>query len=107
MEKELILLSEYCEKSCAQIDFILHLEKEGLIETEIHNDLKYIQLSQLSDLDMFTRLHYDLSINIEGIDVIRNLLSRLRKLEQEANFLRRQLKNETFTDEEDFLIYLE
>lgn len=89
--EELILLSEYCEKSRAELEFILRLESEGLIETEIRDDAKYLQSEQLSDLDMFTRLHYDLSINIEGIDVIQRLLNRLHSLERELNILRRQL----------------
>lgn len=91
MEKELILLSEYCKNSYAEPDFLLRLESEGLIETEIHDDLKYIQLSELSNIEMFTRLYYDLSINIEGIDVINNLLARMRKMEQELSILRRQM----------------
>ena len=91
MEKELILLSEYCKNSRAELDFVLGLEREGLIEMEIRNNIKYLLLSQLEDMDLFTRLHYDLSINIEGIDVIHNLLSKMEEMEQELSVLRRQL----------------
>jgi hypothetical protein len=90
MEKELILLSEYCKHSHAEPDFILALESEGLIKTEIHNDTQYILSSQLKEMELFTRLYYDLSINIEGIDVIYNLLSKIELMEQELNILRRQ-----------------
>lgn len=102
MEKELILLSEYCERSQAEPDFILLLESEGLIETEIRDDAKYIQLSQLGDLDMFARLHYDLSINIEGIDVINNLLLQMRQMERELSILRRQMESSSFFDDDFF-----
>ncbi len=91
MEKELILLTEYCKNSRAELDFILSLEREGLIIMEIRNNIKYLLLSQLKDMELFTRLHYDLSINIEGIDVIHNLLSRMEEMEQELVVLRRQL----------------
>ena len=90
MEKELILLSEYCKHSRAELDFILALESEGLIKTEIHNNIRYILTSQLKEMELFTRLHYDLSINIEGIDVIHNLLSKIELMEQELNMLRRR-----------------
>jgi hypothetical protein len=42
-------------------------------------------------MEMFIRLHYDLNINIEGIDVIRNLLTKIELIEQELATLRRQL----------------
>jgi len=90
MEKELILLSEYCKSSRAEIEFILCLEREGLIETETHDNTTYLLQSQLHDMEMFTRLHYDLNINIEGIDVIHNLLSKIEIIEQELAILRRQ-----------------
>ena len=90
MEKELILLSEYCKNSRAEIEFILCLEREGLIETETHDNTTYLLQSQLNDMEMFTRLHYDLNINIEGIDVIHNLLSKIEIIEQELAILRRQ-----------------
>lgn len=99
MEKELILLSEYCEKSKAEPDFILLLEAEGLIETELRDDAKYIKLSQLRDLDMFARLYYDLSINIEGIDVINNLLLQMRQMEKELALLKRQMSSSFFSDD--------
>ncbi|MCD7973640.1 MAG: chaperone modulator CbpM [Candidatus Azobacteroides sp.] len=91
MEKELILLSEYCKKSRIEIDFLLRLENEGLIETEIQNNIKYIPVSQLTQIEIFSRLHYELAINIEGIDVIHNLLKRLNRLEKELFILRRQV----------------
>jgi hypothetical protein len=90
MEKELILLSDYCKHSRAELDFILALEDEGLIKTEIHNNIRYVLISQLKEMELFTRLHYDLSINIEGIDVIHNLLSKIELMEQELNMLRRR-----------------
>ena len=52
--------------------------------------------------DELTRLHYDLSINIEGIDVIHNLLRRMRLMEQELSVLRRQLGAEPFCAEDFF-----
>lgn len=102
MKKEMILLSDYCNKSQIELDFILQLEDEGLIETSTCNEGKYITFSQLSSLELFTRLHYDLSINIEGIDVIQELLQKMHKMEYELNVLRRQLNNESFFMEDFF-----
>lgn len=93
MKEKLILLSEFCSNSCAEPDFVLCLEREGLIDTRVRDNIKYLLSSQLDDLEMFTRLHYDLSINVEGIDVIHNLLNQISEMEQELSILRRQAKN--------------
>ncbi len=91
MEKELLLLSEYCRNSRVTLDFILRLEEEGLIEIEGHEEQLYIAESQLHNLETFSHLYYDLAVNVEGIDIINNLLTRLRDMEQELTVLRRRL----------------
>lgn len=102
MENEWILISEYCNKSRVEPDFIFLLENEGLIVTEEHDNDKYIQISQLDDLELFSRLHYELSINVEGIDVIYNLLNKVRVMKQELNILRRQMDQHPFFSEDFF-----
>lgn len=102
MKEELILLSDYCFRSSAEPDFIARLEEEGLIETVMHNHDRCICQSQLADLELFTRLYYDLSINIEGIDVIHNLLTKMRNMEQELAILRRRLDAEPLCLEDFF-----
>ncbi len=102
MEKNMILLSEYCKQSHTEPDFILELENEGLIEILTHNNVKYISSSQLNDLEIFSRLYYDLSINVEGIDVINNLLSKMRRMKHELLILRRRMDNESYLFEDFF-----
>jgi sensor c-di-GMP phosphodiesterase-like protein len=88
MNEELILLTDFIRSTEAEIEFIDLLEEEGLIQLIEREQTKYIQIEQLADLETFTRLHYDLYINIEGIDVIRNLLLRMREMETELKLLR-------------------
>lgn len=94
MENELILLSEYLENTHADLEFILLLEEEGLIETHEYNKSKFLHSSQLGDLERFVHLHYDLSVNIEGIDIINNLLNEMQAIRDELNALRRQINLE-------------
>lgn len=90
MEEEWILLSEYCDCSNAEQHFINALHEEGLISITLRDQNEYLHESQLSDLELFTRLYYELSVNIEGIDIIHNLLSQMDEISQELNMLRRQ-----------------
>lgn len=89
MKTGLIIIQEYCNNSQIEPSFIDLLENEGLIEIEIVEGEQYIRESQLPDLERFATWYYDLSINIEGIDVIRNLLQKVQKMEQELYSLRK------------------
>lgn len=92
METDLIIISEYCEKSHTDPDFLISLEEGGLIEIHTVNGQQYLLASQLRELERYSHLYYDLSINIEGIDAIRHMLERLEALQQEVRQLRRQLR---------------
>ena len=93
MNNDLIIITEYCEKSHTDPTFLLSLEEGGLIEVQIIDGERYLLSSQLNDLEKYSHLYYDLSINIEGIDAIRHLLDRMDTLQHELYLLRRQLRN--------------
>ncbi|SHF18749.1 chaperone modulator CbpM [Dysgonomonas macrotermitis] len=89
METGLIIIEEYCRNSRIESSFVSLLAREGLIDIKVVEETMYIHESQLADLDRFANMYYDLSINIEGIDVIHNLLQRINGLEKELYSLRK------------------
>ncbi len=91
MQTDLIVVSEYCNKCHIEPSFILMLEEDGLIEVQEMGREKYLPVSQLAELEKYTRMYYDLSINIAGIDAIHHLLGRVRTMQQEIRRLRNQL----------------
>lgn len=95
MTTELIIIKELYKSTRIEPSFVALLSDEGLIEIQILEGEEYIHEAQLADLERFARWYYDLSINIEGIDVIRNLLSRMNKMESELNSLRRLIDYRT------------
>lgn len=92
MKPEYIIISEYCIQSRIEPDFIIELENEGLIEIEVMDNERYLHISQLRSLEQYKRWYYDLSINVAGIDVIRNLLDRIEEMQSEMNRMKEQLK---------------
>lgn len=96
METDLIIITEYCEKSHTDPDFLISLEEGGLIEIRNIDGQQYLLASQLGELERYSHLYYDLAINIEGIDAIRHLLNRMMQLQREINQLRRQLHKHRF-----------
>lgn len=91
METDFIIISEYCQKSHIEHSFIISLEEGGLIEVQNINGEKCFPISQLRELERYTHLYYDLSINMEGIDAIHHLLERMIKLQSEISQLRNEL----------------
>ncbi|HWJ90012.1 MAG TPA: chaperone modulator CbpM [Flavisolibacter sp.] len=72
--------------------FVHALYEYGLIEITTMESSDYVHVSQLGDLEKMIRLHYELQINIEGIEAITHLVRRIEKMQEELMFLKNQLK---------------
>lgn len=92
METDLIIVREYCQKSHVDPSFIVSLEEDGLIDIRVVDGERYLLESQLQDLERFIRWHEDLSVNIEGIGVIHELMGRLHEMQHELDQLRREVR---------------
>ena len=92
MQTDLIIVSEYCRICHIEPSFLYLLQKGGLIEIDTVEGESYLPASQLYDVERYTRMYYDLSINIEGIDAIHHLLGRVESLQQEVNRLKSKLR---------------
>ena len=92
MQDELIIVSEYCDKCHIEPSFIDLLQDNGLIDILIEDGKRCLPFSELPDIERYSRLYYDLSINVEGIDVIHRLLQQIEEMEAEIQYLRNQLR---------------
>ena len=91
MQNDLIIVSEYCRKCHIEPSFIDLLQEEGLIDVTTEDGERYLEFMQLPDVERYSRMYYDLSINIEDIDDIHHLLQRMEKMQRELHELRSQL----------------
>lgn len=91
MEPQLIAITEYCVNYDIEPDFIISLEESGIITLTILDTEKYIHEEQITELDKYVHLYYDLHINVEGIDAIRHLLGKIDQMQNEIAELRSQL----------------
>lgn len=92
MQTELIIISEYCHKCHIEPSFIDLLHEGSLIEVRTEAGERYLLLSQLPEVERYSRMYYDLSINMEGIDAIHHLLERMDVMRKELHLLRNQLR---------------
>lgn len=92
MQPELIRITDYCINYNIEPDFIISLEESGIIILTLIDNDKFIHEEQFGELERYIHLHYDLHINIEGIDAIRHLLTRVNSMQQEIDRLKDQLR---------------
>lgn len=91
MERDLIAITEYCIKYDIEPAFINSLEETGIILLTNIDQEKFIRMEQLPEIDRYIHFHYDLQINIEGIDAIRHLLNKVSSMQEEIQQLKQQL----------------
>ena len=91
MTTTLFAISQYCRLHGIDLSFIQSLEKEGLITITSGEEGGFIEETQLHELEIYTSWHQDLGINPEGIDAIRNLLGKLREMQEELHQLKSRL----------------
>jgi len=90
--QDLILIETICFHYKIEISFIIELENIGLIKTETIENNKFIHQDKISDLEKMIRLHNELNVNIEGIDIVFNLLQKELKLKEELDALKSRLR---------------
>ena len=92
MEQEhLISTEEFCSHYQVEYSFINSLDEYGLIEIKRINETAFIDTDKLTELEKLVRLHYDLEINLEGIEAITFLLNRVKEMQNEIVLLRHRL----------------
>ena len=77
MQSDLIIINDFCDRCHVDPSFITELEEDGLIEVRVIDEERYLPASQLAELERYTHLYYDLSINIAGIDAIHHMQKRI------------------------------
>jgi chaperone modulatory protein CbpM len=92
METELITITQYCFNYNIEPSFIDSLEDSGIISFTVVDSERFVHVEQLVELDKYIHLHYDLHINMEGIDAIRHLLQRIDGMQQEIRELRTRVR---------------
>jgi len=90
--ENLIPLQTICTHYQVEIPFINSLGEIGLIEINTIEEVHYIHQDQIRDIEKMIRIHHELDVNIEGIDVVFNLLQRINDLQEELKQARNRLK---------------
>ncbi len=89
---DMIPATEFCVHHKIELSFIHSLEQHGMIETVVIEENIFLPLSQLDRLEKIVRLHFELDINLEGIETINHLLQRITNMQEQIVGLSNRLR---------------
>ena len=88
MERTYIKIIDVCQSHKLETQFIRALSTSGLIEIVVQEEEEYIDEEQLKPLEQLATWHYELEINLQGIEVAQHLLHKIEELQKEIKRLR-------------------
>lgn len=89
--RSLIQITQVCTHCGVEASFIHSLHELGHIEVIVENEDHFIEEAQLKALERMIYFHSELQINLEGIDAIAHLLSKIETLQEELIATRNKL----------------
>ena len=87
-----ISVTDLCASHKVSIAFVMELREHGLVEIIKRQDVWYVALDELLKVERIFRLYADLDINLEGIEVITQLLQRMEDMQNEMIRLQNRLR---------------
>jgi hypothetical protein len=81
-----------CDLYQIEISFFKELNEEGLIELVSRQNSMYVHEDKLYKVERIIRIYRELNVNIEGIDVVLNLLEKVDKLQNEVYSMQSRLR---------------
>lgn len=92
MSEKRILYSECIRIYEVEEAFIDSLCELGLIRVLDAGNSRFVEYDELEELEQFVRWHNDMDINVEGIEALHHMLSRVKTLQIEIENLRNELQ---------------
>ena len=87
-----ITLATLCTYYHVEMSFFDSLNEVGLIEIESIEESHFIHSERIGEVEKIIRLRNDLHLNMEGIDVVMNLLQKMDRLQNELVSTRNRLR---------------
>lgn len=91
-DEELISLNAFCTQHNIEVSFVIQLQQSGLIQTQVREKSIFIPAGTLPTLEKIIRLHYELDINLEGVETILHMLDRMDAMRSQMIALQNRLR---------------
>jgi len=90
--EHLIAVEVFATHQGVETTFVNALHDRGLVHLTVVQEQHFLEPEQLVRIEQLARLHYDLDINLEGLEAISHLLDRMDAAQQEVRLLRERLR---------------
>ena len=90
--ENLVTAVEFCSHHNIDVAFVRSLSDFGLIETTVISDELFLSEDDLEKLEKIIAFHYQLNINLEGVEAIGFLLQKIEEQQAEINCLKNRLR---------------
>lgn len=75
-----------------EVSFITYLGEAGLVEIQTIEHAPCIHSDSMRSVEKLIRIHHELEVNTEGLDVVFHLLEKIEGLQQEVMLLKNRLR---------------
>lgn len=90
---EMISTQQICIHHRITRTFLHSLGEYGLVRiTRTETEEECVPVEEMRGLERLIRLHHDLDLDAEALDMVAGLLGRIEALQEELNSVRRRLK---------------
>ncbi len=90
--RKYIYIRDFCQGHSLEEAFLRELQENELLSIEEVDSQPAFPRRELQQLERLVRLHRDLDLGPQGLQVVQQLLDRLDQMEQELWQLRRRLR---------------
>ncbi|MBK6752658.1 MAG: MerR family transcriptional regulator [Flavobacteriales bacterium] len=90
--EELISLELFCSHQGVEIAFVHALHERGLLQITVVQDRSFVAPEVLPHIEKLARMHYEMDINLEGIEAISHLLERVERLQSDMRAMHERLR---------------
>jgi len=79
-----------------EINSLYRLNESGIIKILTIEEIEYIHHEELPELERIIRIQQELNINFEAMDIVLNLIEKIKELQLENNVLKIRLQNSEY-----------
>lgn len=90
--EKLILLDSLCTHYNIEMTFFYNLSEMNRITIKTIDKSLYVEENTLYEIEKMIRMHQELNVNTEGIDIVLNLLEKIDSLQNQLVSVKNRLR---------------
>ncbi len=83
MKNMTISVVQFSQYHQIEPQFVIDLYQNGLVILQKRDQEYFIEENDLSNLERYIKFHYELGVNLEGLEVINHLLNQIERLQKQ------------------------